>query len=93
LVEMIPRDGPVILGGDLNPLTAHDEPSLRKLREAFQAWDEEDRRPTFRWGLRLDYLFKRLPPATSMVYWRLHHRYGSDHYPLLGLVRLAPATP
>jgi endonuclease/exonuclease/phosphatase family metal-dependent hydrolase len=92
LVKAIPRDGAIILGGDLNPLTAHDEPGLRTLREVFQAWDEEDRRATFRWGLRLDYLFKRLPAAMSMEYRRCEHRYGSDHYPLLGLLRLAPAT-
>lgn len=48
--------------------------------------------PLFLPGLRLDHLFLRLPRGWSGHYELLTDRYGSDHVPLVGWIRICPET-
>ena len=62
------------------------EPAFATLQRAFpQTRAPED--PTFRFGLTLDYLFLRLPDDWHAESRTLDSRFGSDHHPLLALVR------
>lgn len=82
---------PTVIGGDLNTSWEGDEPAAEELRTMFP-----DARPLNgpTWdgplGLRrkLDYLFARLPSGHLEVS-RADDRFGSDHYPLVGVLRTA----
>lgn len=86
-------DEPVVLGGDFNTWSGFADEAYRTLARAFPAVRPTDRRPTFMGLLRLDHLFFRLPPGWSAAFARGANRYGSDHHPLIGTVRLAPTPP
>jgi endonuclease/exonuclease/phosphatase family metal-dependent hydrolase len=72
-----------VLEGDLNTWANH-EPVLDRLRRVFMPCT--DGRPTFSGGLHLDWFFSRLPNGWSLRCWRLDRKYGSDHYPIVGVV-------
>ena len=76
-------DGPTVVEGDLNTW-ANREPVLERLARSFTPCT--DRRPTFGGGLRLDWFFARLPPGWTLTCRRLEEKYGSDHYPILGVL-------
>jgi len=89
LTESLPFAGPTVLAGDFNAWLGEREPAIRALRAAFP-----DAPPLSgsTWagplGLRatLDYVFAKGPAVTIQVQ-RLPNRFGSDHYPLLSVVR------
>jgi endonuclease/exonuclease/phosphatase family metal-dependent hydrolase len=85
LLDRLPEDRPMVLGGDLNTWGG-SERALEQVRERFEPWTLEDPSPTFR-GMRLDYLFVRLLQGVQADYRVLDDAYGSDHHPLIGVVR------
>lgn len=86
-------DVPCVLGGDFNTWAPESfETAIPAVRETFRQPVELDPRPTvtakFLPDRRVDYLFFNLPEGLVGRYERLNATYGSDHYPLLGWVRL-----
>ncbi len=86
-------DVPCVLGGDFNTWAPESfETAIPAVRETFRQPVELDPRPTvtakFLPDRRVDYLFFNLPEGLVGRYERLNAKYGSDHYPLLGWVRL-----
>ena len=88
LVQALAADRHVVLAGDFNTWGGTDEPAYRILAEHFDAAGD-DPRPTFLRGTRMDYLFSRLPPQIGLAQRRLDDRFGSDHHPLVALLRRA----
>ena len=84
--EFLP-DGPAILGGDLNTW-ASTEPAIELLKDVFDTPIAEDSRDTLPGVGRIDYLLARLPSGWTMASRRLDSRYGSDHFPVLGILTL-----
>ena len=81
---------PAVLGSDLNTWAdGPREPAVRELRRAFADTAAPDPAPTFHLGFRLDYLFFRLPDGWSGASMRISDRFGSDHHPLLGRLRIS----
>jgi endonuclease/exonuclease/phosphatase family metal-dependent hydrolase len=78
-----------VLGGDFNTWFGSREPALKTLRLAFPDAGP-DRAATWKGPLglhaRLDHLFARGGARLQSIE-RLHDRLGSDHYPVLGVVR------
>jgi endonuclease/exonuclease/phosphatase family metal-dependent hydrolase len=89
LVESLGSRDPTVLEGDLNTWATH-EPALDVLGREFEPCRHDDR-PTFLGRLRLDYFFSRLPPGWAISCRRLDDTYGSDHYPLMAIVRIEGA--
>jgi endonuclease/exonuclease/phosphatase family metal-dependent hydrolase len=78
-----------VIGGDLNSWLGSHEPALRALREVFpDAGDQSHATWKGPLGLRanLDHLLFRGRAHLSRVV-RLPDRFGSDHYPVLGVLR------
>jgi endonuclease/exonuclease/phosphatase family metal-dependent hydrolase len=90
LVESLDNSMAAVIEGDLNTWATR-EPALEVLRREFEPCSH-DARPTFRGGLRLDYFLSRLPVDWTMTCRRLDDSYGSDHYPLLAIVRFNPTN-
>jgi endonuclease/exonuclease/phosphatase family metal-dependent hydrolase len=86
LVESLGAVGPTVIEGDLNTW-ANREPALEVLGRDFEPCTQDDR-PTFPGGLRLDHILSRLPVDWAMSCRRLDDNYGSDHYPLVAIVRM-----
>jgi endonuclease/exonuclease/phosphatase family metal-dependent hydrolase len=86
LLDDVLPDGPMIVGGDWNSWAAN-EPALELLREEFDSAVAVDRKPTHMTG-RIDEIFARLPSGWVMTVRRLDHSYGSDHYPLMGILEV-----
>jgi endonuclease/exonuclease/phosphatase family metal-dependent hydrolase len=82
-----------ILAGDFNTWWGPTEPALNVLRSAFPGTPHTANMETWRGPLgihaQLDYVFVRGTLATAKVQ-RLSSRFGSDHYPLLAMIDLAP---
>jgi endonuclease/exonuclease/phosphatase family metal-dependent hydrolase len=82
---------PIVVAGDFNTWWGDDEPAVRDLRRAFP--DAEATRPAITWGGvframgALDHMFARINEGRLKV-GRLPDRFGSDHYPLMMLIRL-----
>jgi endonuclease/exonuclease/phosphatase family metal-dependent hydrolase len=93
LLDFVGRETPTVLGGDLNTWFGFHEPSYAAIARAFPDTDSTDRRPTFMGLLRLDHLFFRLPDGWRGTFRRAESRYGSDHYPLLGWIRIESVPP
>lgn len=87
LVKKFLPDGPAVLGGDLNTW-ASNEPTIELLKEIFDTPVGDDRRTTLPGVGRIDYLLARLPRGWAMTTQRLDSQYGSDHYPVLGILTL-----
>jgi endonuclease/exonuclease/phosphatase family metal-dependent hydrolase len=81
---------PTLLAGDFNTWRGDGEPALALLRRAFPETPRMPDGPTWIGPLgiraRLDHVFVRGPVASAHVE-RLASRFGSDHFPLLALVR------
>ena len=92
LVAALPNTSLIALGGDFNTLTGADEPAVRIVGGHFKHSPEHQRSATFVsyavMRSHLDYLFFRCAGQHRSKYWRALERYGSDHYPIMGFVRV-----
>ena len=79
-----------LLGGDLNTWGGRHETALRVLSDAFPDTPDADEAPTWRGPLglhaSLDHIFVRGHARSDRVI-RIPNRFGSDHYPLLTVLR------
>ncbi|HEY0304312.1 MAG TPA: endonuclease/exonuclease/phosphatase family protein [Longimicrobiales bacterium] len=92
LVANLPDSVLLAVGGDLNTLTGPDEPAVEIIGRKFTHSPEHQHRNTFLSYVvmrsHLDYLFFRCYGRHKSTYWRANDRYGSDHYPIMGFVRV-----
>lgn len=88
LVASFDAGEPLILGGDFNTWSGFSDEAYLTLARQFPGVRSTDRRPTFRGVLRLDHLFFTLPPGWTASFVRGDQRFGSDHYPLIGTVKV-----
>ena len=86
LLREIPSQQHGILGGDMNTMLGPNEPAWRLLLGRFPDTPERPE-PTFRDRLVLDHLFFDLPDGWTLTRRVISNRYGSDHHPVIGLVR------
>lgn len=87
LLRQLP-DGYGIVGGDMNTMLGPDEPAWRLFLERFP--DTPPRpEPTFRDRLVLDHLFFDLPPGWLAARLPVESSYGSDHTPVVGIIRVS----
>jgi len=92
LLDALP-ESPAVLAGDMNTWSLfYTESVIELVQEAFGQPVELDDHNTIEARLRpdrrVDYMFFRLDPPCRGRYERLDHRYGSDHWPLIGWVQL-----
>jgi endonuclease/exonuclease/phosphatase family metal-dependent hydrolase len=87
LAQILRDDEPTALGGDFNSWFGYADAAYRTMTHVLPGPRPADRRPTFT-GMRLDHLMFRLPHGWRATTRRAEHRYGSDHYPLVALVRM-----
>ena len=92
LEAVIPRQGPLIVGGDFNAWFGFVDSAYRELAHGLRRPDVGDRRPTFG-PLRLDHLLFRLPDGWRATVRRADSRYGSDHYPLVSVIDVVRSAP
>lgn len=84
-----------VLGGDLNTWTRGTrEDAYKRARRRFPEPAAPDPRPTHRFEIggmlrRSDHLLFALPPGWRGDCRRLDDTFGSDHYPLVGVLRFA----
>jgi endonuclease/exonuclease/phosphatase family metal-dependent hydrolase len=89
LAAALAGEEPAIMGSDLNTWAeGAREPAVLELRRVFTDTTVAAAEPTFRFGLKLDYLFFRLPDGWIGGAARVGSRFGSDHHPLLGRLRI-----
>jgi endonuclease/exonuclease/phosphatase family metal-dependent hydrolase len=93
LVAALPNTSLAAVGGDFNTLNGAQEPAVRIVGGHFRNSPEHQRNVTFVsyavMRSHLDYLFFRCAGHHRSKYWRAMERYGSDHYPIMGFVRVA----
>lgn len=89
LVAALSEQHPLVLGADLNTLFGFRDSAYLETARAFPQTRVTDRRATFAGVLRLDHLFFRLDAGWTSRFSRADDKYGSDHYPLLGIVDFA----
>ena len=85
LSAVLPREGPLIIGGDFNAWFGFHDAAYRELAKHAQPAPGQDRRASFG-PMRLDHLLFRLPGGWTAAVRRAEDRYGSDHYPLVALI-------
>jgi endonuclease/exonuclease/phosphatase family metal-dependent hydrolase len=88
LRDALAGDDATVLGGDFNTWFGFSEPAFVETLVAFPDTAITDRRATFAGLLRLDHLFFRLDDGWEAEFHRADQRFGSDHFPLIGAVRL-----
>lgn len=92
-VQQLPDSALLAVGGDLNALAGPDEAAVRIISAEFAHSPEHQKKKTFTsWVVmrsQLDYLFFRCYGQHRSTYWRADQRYGSDHYPIMGFVRVS----
>lgn len=76
-----------IVGGDMNTMLGPNEPAWRALLARFPDTPDAPQ-PTFRERLVLDHLFFDLPAGWVASQSAVPERYGSDHHPVVGVIRL-----
>jgi endonuclease/exonuclease/phosphatase family metal-dependent hydrolase len=86
LTASLRTDVATLLEGDLNTW-ANREPALERLGREFAPCT--DGRSTFSGGLHLDWVFARLPDGWTVTCRRVDQKYGSDHYPVIGILERA----
>jgi len=92
-------DEATVVGADLNNWYRQENPGVVRLLQArFSTVTAHPPGgtadlPLFLPDLRLDHLFFGLPDSWDAEYRLLEDRYGSDHTPLLGWVRMAGRAP
>ena len=87
LIEALPPGEPTILGGDFNAWLGRAEPGWKALAARFPDGPPPLPTPTFRQRLFLDDIFFDLHGKWSANRLVVSDRYGSDHHPVIGLVR------
>jgi endonuclease/exonuclease/phosphatase family metal-dependent hydrolase len=91
LDRALPRDGALVLGADLNTwMRELREPAFTLLRRRLPEPASPGRTPTSRFlGVprRVDHLLARAPASHAFTGRRLADRYGSDHHPLIGVLK------
>jgi endonuclease/exonuclease/phosphatase family metal-dependent hydrolase len=85
-------DTPLVLGADMNTWFGFRDRAYTEAIRAFPQTRVTDRRATFRGLLRLDHLFFRLDEGWTAAFHRADDRYDSDHYPLVGTIRIASSA-
>ena len=75
-------------GGDLNTWLGPDEPALKVFAERFPDTPTDRLQPTVRDRLVLDHLFFDLPDGWRVSRWALRDYYGSDHRPVVGVLKV-----
>jgi len=93
LVAALEDESPLVLGGDLNTWFGFHDSAYLAAARAFPQTTVTDRRSTFRGLLRLDHLFFRLADGWTSSFRRADTAYGSDHYPLVGVIDFATTAP
>ena len=92
LVDELADDEPVVVAGDFNTWAMRlFEKAVPLMREHFDDSPDPNIGITYvkgRMRSRLDYMFFKLPDGWSANYERVGSQYGSDHYPLIGWVKL-----
>lgn len=92
LARAFDDDVPTVMGSDLNTWSdGPHEPAVTTLLRAFPDTSAPPMRSTFRSGaaqFALDYMLFRLPSTWQARERRLDNRFGSDHYPLVGLLSI-----
>jgi len=92
LTESMPFDGPTVLAGDFNTVLGRGEPAIEDVRAVFQDAPPVGDGATWTGPLglhaHLDYVFAQ-GRLGAMDVQRLPSRFGSDHYPLLSVIRFA----
>jgi endonuclease/exonuclease/phosphatase family metal-dependent hydrolase len=87
LIAALPPDEPTILGGDFNAWLGRNEPAWRALASRFPDGPAPLATPTFRDRLFLDEIFFDVPDSWAAERVVVPSRYGSDHHPVIGLLR------
>lgn len=92
-----PSGTPILLGGDLNSWWGQQgEPAVRRLRARFPLPRTLPAEPTHHWELGMDrqsdYLLARAGASWGFDCLRHPEEWGSDHWPLIGSLRLEPPT-
>ena len=91
LAASLPDSLLLAVGGDFNSLRGPNEPAVRIVGARFANSPPHQPEHTFAsyaiMRSHLDYLFFRSFGQPSR-YWRAAERYGSDHYPIMGFIRL-----
>ena len=82
LLGALSQDAPLVIGGDLNTWSGTGT-LLGIFQDHGLAPLQDDPRPTFGPGGRLDYILARLPPSVARHTHRVDDRFGSDHHPVL----------
>jgi endonuclease/exonuclease/phosphatase family metal-dependent hydrolase len=84
--------GAFVVGGDLNTWRGDAEPAIAVMRRIS---DDAPRQPepTYANGFVLDHIFFRLPADWQVRLSRASHTYGSDHFPLVGLIDVPEVLP
>ncbi len=88
LVGRLPTDAPVVLGGDLNTWMGTREPALAVAERWADMRVPADAAPTAALRMRLDHLFFRRVPGVIDRVRRLPSRFGSDHHPIVAVLRM-----
>ena len=90
LVAALESERSLVLGADLNSWFGFRDGAYRTAARAFPQTQVTDRRATFHGLLRLDHLFFRLHDGRTAAFHRADDSYGSDHFPLIAQIELAP---
>lgn len=85
LARALPREGPLIVGGDFNAWFGSHDAAYREMAKVARPAPKQDRRASFG-PLRLDHVLFRLPDGWRAALRRADQRYGSDHYPLIAAI-------
>ncbi|HUP89388.1 MAG TPA: endonuclease/exonuclease/phosphatase family protein [Longimicrobiales bacterium] len=92
LVAALPETPLMVVGGDFNTLDGVDEEAVRIISGRFSNTPEHQTKTTYvKYSVvrsHLDYLFFRSLGDKPGRYWRARSRYDSDHFPIMGFVRV-----
>ncbi|MEP6914405.1 MAG: endonuclease/exonuclease/phosphatase family protein [Acidobacteriota bacterium] len=88
LTSLLDDNLPTVLAGDFNTWFGFADRTYIETSRAFPDTRVTDRRPTFHGIARLDHVFWRLPDGWHADFRRASSRFGSDHTPLVGTLRL-----
>jgi endonuclease/exonuclease/phosphatase family metal-dependent hydrolase len=94
LLRAMSFETPAVLAGDLNTWYGQaGEPAVRRVREIFRQPETMSRQGTVKPGPFLpdrvsDYIFFDIPNSWQAEGHRADELYGSDHYPLIGILNV-----
>ena len=85
LAQVLPADGPLIVGGDFNAWFGYRDAAFKELARVVPPAASDDRRATFG-PMRLDHLLLGCRTAGAPRSGAPASKYGSDHYPLVAVI-------